>query len=232
MWDTVGSEYVSGFSTRVLLLFVCVDVLLQKHLKVRVYTHLFMYELTLFSSWWVAVTIHCLYSSSSIDSKLFGGFLDLCFFFFRFWFLGSLFLPAYYIVCISGSTWNLPVQSMMACSHQPVLLTIDFNPVVGGGSPQARTGEERTREDPEDRTRTKRGKHVGHCRQWICFGLFNKCCCCLFVLMFCCKSTWKWECIHTFLCMNLHCSLVDELQSPFIAYIARHRLTVNCLEAF
>ena len=50
MWDTVGSEYVSGFSTRVLLLFVCVDVLLQKHLKVRVYTHLFMYELTLFSS--------------------------------------------------------------------------------------------------------------------------------------------------------------------------------------
>ena len=61
---------------------------------------------------------------------------------------------------IFGDSWNLPVQSMMACSHQPVLLTIDFNPVVGGGSPQ-----ERTREDPEDRRRTKRGKHVGHCRQ-------------------------------------------------------------------
>ena len=73
---------------------------------------------------------------------------------------GSLFLPAYYIVCICESTWNLPVQSMMACSHQPVLLTIDFNRMVGGGSPQ-----ESTREDPEDRRRTKKGKHVGHCRQ-------------------------------------------------------------------
>ena len=174
---------------------------------------------------------HCLHSSSSID--------HLCRLF-RFEKLASDFhvwghwhsFPAYYILCICGSTWNLPVQSMIAWSHQPVLLTIDLNRMVGGGSPQKRTGEERTREDPEDRTRTKRGKHVGHCRQWICVGLFNKCCCCLFVLMFCCKSTWKWECIHTFLCMNLHCSLVDELQSPFIAYIARHRLTVNCLEAF
>ena len=86
------------------------------------------------------------------------------FFFFRFCFLGSLFLPAYYIVCICGSTWNLPVQSMMACSHQPVLLTIDFNPVVGGGSPQASTRED-PESNPEDRRRTKRGKHVGHCRQ-------------------------------------------------------------------
>ena len=66
---------------------------------------------------------------------------------------------------MGGSTWNLLVQSTMACSHQPVLLTIVFNRMVGGGSPQERTGEGRTREDPEDRTRTKRGKHVGSRRQ-------------------------------------------------------------------
>ena len=49
---------------------------------------------------------------------------------------------------------------MITCSHQPVLLTIDFNRMVGGRSPKERKGEERKR---EDRKRTKRGKHVGHC---------------------------------------------------------------------
>ena len=47
---------------------------------------------------------------------------------------------------------------MMACSYQPVLLTMEFIRMAGGGSTK-----EREREDPEDGTRTKRGKHVGHC---------------------------------------------------------------------
>ena len=47
---------------------------------------------------------------------------------------------------------------MMACSYQPVLLSIEFIRMAGGGSKK-----EREREDLEDRTRTKRGKHVGHC---------------------------------------------------------------------
>ena len=69
--------------------------------------------------------------------------------------------PAYYIVCISRGIWNLPVQSMIACSHQSVLPTKNgFNRMVGGRSPKERRGEERKR---EDRTTTKRGKRVGHC---------------------------------------------------------------------
>ena len=52
---------------------------------------------------------------------------------------------------------------MMACSYQPVLLTIEFIRMVGGGSTKERRWEEREREDPKNRTSTKRGKHVGHC---------------------------------------------------------------------
>ena len=67
-------------------------------------------------------------------------------------------LSAASVDCICGGSWNLANQSIMACSYQPVLLTIEFIRMVGGGSKK-----EREREDVEDRTSTKRGKHVGHC---------------------------------------------------------------------
>ena len=114
----------------------------------------------------------------------------------------------------------------MACSYQPVLLTIEFIRIVGGGSTKERRWEEREREDPKNRTSTKRGKHVGHCRQWMWLEFFNTGCWCLFVLILRCKSTCKWKCTQSFVLwiyMNSHFCLHIWWVAVTIAFIAGHR---------
>ena len=102
--------------------------------------------------------------------------------------------------------------------------------MVGGRSPKERRGEERKR---EDRTRTKRGKHVGHCVGGEHVSDNKGCGCCLFVLICCCKSTWKWKCTHTHLFIyELTFFFSDWWVAVTNACIARHRSTVDCLEPF
>ena len=175
---------------------------------------------------------HCLYSSSSINCVDFFACQRQSSEFDVWWHCSSP--PAQCVLCFCGGTWNLPSHSMMACSYQPVLLTIEFIRMVGGGSTKERRWEEREREDPKNRTSTKRGKHVGHCRLWIWLELFNTGCWCLFVLILCCKSTCKWKCTQSFfswIYMNSH-SFNNLMSCSHHCLYSWSSMAGNCLETF